>query len=87
MNFHVPVSEKASDEAKEKMLPSKNLFSLTDLQSARHTPTMEMTLGLFQMTKDPNKKPVQRFANIQEARKAYARGEIKMNDPIEVKGT
>lgn len=85
MNFHVPVSEKAVDEAKEKMLPSKNLFSLTDLRSVRHSPGMEMTLGLYQMTQPSTNAPVKTFNTLMDARRAYHRGEIKINDPIEVK--
>ena len=85
MNFHVPVSDKAVEQAKEKMLPSKNLFSLTDLKSARHTPTMEMTMGLYWLTRKANKrKKVRRFGSTSEAEKAYRKGEIGANDPIQI---
>lgn len=85
MNFHVPVSDKAVEQAKGKMLPSKNLFSLTDLKSARHTPSMEMTMGLYWLTRKANKrKKVRRFGSTSEAEKAYRKGEIGANDPIQI---
>lgn len=84
-NFHVPVSDKAVEQTKSKMLPSANLFSLTDLQSVRHSPSMEMTFGLFQLTRPPNlRKPVTRFKTKKEAEEAYREGRIAANDPIEV---
>ena len=86
MNFHVPASDKARDQAIEKMLPSKNLFSLTDLKSVRYSPTMEMTLGIYQLTREAdNKKPVKVFASQEAAKAAYRRGEIRANDPVEIK--
>ena len=84
MNFHVPVTDKAVEQAKRKMLPSKNLFSLTDLRSIRHAPAMELTLGLYQLTRPPTNKEPRRYATTAEARKAYLRGEIELNDPITV---
>lgn len=83
-NFHVPVSDKAMEQAKQKMLPSKNLFSLTDLRSIRHAPTMEMTLGLYWLTRGMTNKPVQRFATLRDAQAAYTEGKIALNDPIEI---
>ena len=83
-NFHVPVSDKAVEQAKEKMMPSKNLFSLTDLRSIRHAPTMEMTLGLYQLTREMSDKPPVRFATVKDAQRAYREGKIGLNDPIEI---
>lgn len=84
MNFHVPSSDKAVAEAADKMLPSKNLFSLTDLASPRYTPMMEVTLGLAKLTAPPSKKSPQVFVTRQEAIRAYRRGEIGANDPVSV---
>jgi DNA-directed RNA polymerase subunit beta' len=83
VNFHVPVSEEARKQTIEKMMPSKNLFSLTDLKSVRHSPQQELALGLYLMT-SPSKKPVRRFASVAAAKKAYQAGEIAANDPIEL---
>lgn len=85
-NFHVPVSDKAVDQAKRKMLPSANLFSLTDLKSIRHSPSMEMTMGLYWLTRPAAGKPVRVFASTKAAKDAYRNGEIAANDPIEIRG-
>lgn len=85
-NFHVPISEKAVEQTINRMLPSRNLTSLTDLRSVRHAPSMEMTMGLYQLTREPSKKPPRVFNNEREARQAYADGQISANDPIVIKG-
>lgn len=82
VNFHVPVSDKAVSQARDKMMPSKNLFSLTDLKSIRHSPQQEMALGLYMLTRKPTNKPPVRFKSIAEAKMAYKRGEIESNDRI-----
>jgi len=81
-NFHVPVSDKAVDQAKQKMLPSRNLFSLTDLKSIRHAPSMEMTMGLYWLTREASKKKPVTFETVKEAKEAYREGKIDVNDPI-----
>ena len=85
-NFHVPVGDKAVKEAWEKMTPSKNLFKTMDLRTPQHMPSKEMLLGLYQMTREPDKKakPVV-FNTEQEAKDAYTHGLIKYNDPIIIK--
>jgi DNA-directed RNA polymerase subunit beta' len=82
MSFHVPVSDKAVDQAKEKMMPSKNLFSLTDLKSVQHKPSKEMSMGLYQLTREPNDNPPQVFATVKEMKKALREGLIGINDPV-----
>jgi len=81
-NFHVPISDKAVEQAKSKMMPSKNLFSLTDLRSIQHSPSMEMTMGLYWLTRQANKKQPRKFATTADAKKAYNRGDIGANDPV-----
>lgn len=86
MNAHVPSSDKAVQQALNKMLPSKNLTSLTDLSSPRHTPSKEQIFGLYALTKGmDNTKQVKVFNSVSEAKQAYARGEIGPNDPIEIR--
>lgn len=84
MNAHVPASEKAVEQAYAKMLPSKNLTSLTDLRSPRHTPSKEQIFGLYALTKEMSQKPVKVFNTVADAKSAYAKGEIGPNDPIEI---
>lgn len=84
MNFHVPSSDKAVQEAIEKMMPSKNLLSTTDLRNPRYVPNMEMTLGLAKLTAPQRKGKPRFFLTAQEAIRAYRRGEIGANDPVSV---
>lgn len=87
VNMHVPSSDKAVQQAMDKMLPSENLTSLTDLKSPRHTPSKEQIFGLYALTKGVNAdKPPVVFNSVSEAKQAYARGEIGPNDPIEIRG-
>ena len=86
VNIHLPASEKASKEALEKMLPSKNLISLTDLKSVRYKPEKEQVSGLWALTRqsDTNKKPVV-FKSREDVLKAYRRGEIDPTDPVVIR--
>ena len=84
LNFHVPVTDKAVDEAIRKMMPSKNLFGTTGLTEPRYTPKMEFIMGLYHLTKKPSNKPVKVFPNVAAAKEAYRKGEIMGNDPIEI---
>jgi DNA-directed RNA polymerase beta' subunit len=83
VNFHVPVTNEAVDEARSKMLPSKNLFRVTDLRSVQHAPSKEMVMGLYQMTRRSKKakKPVV-FPTVKAAKEAYKKGLIEIDDPI-----
>ena len=83
-NFHVPVTTKAVEEAKEKMLPSKNLFRITDLKSVMHAPGKEMVMGLYQLTRDPAAKKAVVFKNARDAKRAYEQGLIGANDPVTI---
>ena len=85
VNIHVPASEKAAKQALEKMLPSKNLFSLTDMKSVRYKPEKEQISGLWALTRGRTKKPTRYFSSKAEAIAAYRNGEIGPNDPIDIK--
>jgi DNA-directed RNA polymerase subunit beta' len=87
VNFHVPVTTKAAAEALEKMLPSKNLFRITDLKSVMHAPGKEMVMGLYQLTRDPAAKKPVAFKNARDAKKAYEQGLIGANDPIVIQNS
>ncbi len=85
VNIHVPASMKAANQAMEKMLPSKNLFSLTDMKSVRYKPEKEQISGLWALTRGRTRKPTRYFNSKAEAVAAYRNGEIGPNDPIEIK--
>lgn len=85
VNIHVPASEKAAKQALEKMLPSKNLFSLTDLKSVQYKPEKEQVSGLWALTRGRTRKPTRYFSTKAEAVAAYRRGEVGPNDPVEIR--
>lgn len=86
MNYHVPSTEKARQEALDRLLPSRNLFSIADMKSVMHAPTNEYAGGLFLGT-DPSRnseRPVRIFRDIQDVKRAYARGDISVNDSVRI---
>ena len=85
VNIHVPASMKAANQALEKMLPSKNLFSLTDMKAMRYKPEKEQISGLWALTRGKTRKPTKYFNSKSEAIAAYRNGEIGPNDPVDIK--
>ena len=85
VNVHVPSSQKAVDQANRTMRPSQNLISLTNLSDPMYQPGKEQIFGLYAATSKVANKPVKVFNSVSDAKRAYARGEIGMNDPIEIR--
>lgn len=84
MNVHIPISEEALEESKNKMLPSKNLFSARR-KTAGWTPEQEAVIGLYRATTPSSNKVIKTFNSAEEAKRAYRKGELKVNDLIEVR--
>lgn len=82
MNYHVPASEQARQEALDKMLPSRNLLSLTDFD-VHYVPTQEFLLGLYQATKG-TKGPVLRYRSKQDVINAFERGELSPEQLVDI---
>jgi len=83
MNYHVPVSDKAVKEVIEKMMPSKNLFALSDYD-VHYLPGQEFTYGLWQASKDHKDKRILKYATKQDAIQAYNRGEIGPGQKVQI---
>jgi DNA-directed RNA polymerase subunit beta' len=83
MAMYVPVTEEAAEEALEKMLPSKNLFSPTH-GGLMLTPGQDGVLGIYQATKWGKKKPG-KFTEAQ-ALSLLKNGKLKSSDVISVEG-
>lgn len=83
MGIHVPISEKAVEEAR-KMMPSQNLF---DPQSwnVMHKPAKEQITGLYMMT-SPGDKSGKSYKTYAEAIADYRAGVIKVNSQISIGG-
>lgn len=84
MQYHVPVSDDARQEAIDRMLPSRNLLSPADFKSPTASPSQEYTGGLYQATATKSGKKPQVFRNIKDVLAAFRRGEIDINDPVEI---
>lgn len=84
MNYHVPSTEKARQEAFDRLLPSRNLFSLSDFKSVMHAPANEYIGGLYHATKSVSERPKKIFRTMQDAKRAYARGDISIDDRVQI---
>lgn len=83
MAMYVPVTEGAAEEALEKMLPSKNLFSPTS-GGLMLTPSQDAVLGIYQATKWGKKKSG--VYEEDQALRLLKNGKLKSYDVITVKG-
>ncbi len=85
MQFHIPSTDEAVQEAYERMLPSKNLLSPADFKSPVHVPGQEYLAGLHRATHDrKDKHRVRTFRNEKDLQQAFARGEVTHDTPVRV---
>src|SRR5690606_3912903 len=85
MQYHVPVDEDARKEAIELMMPSKNLLSPADFNRPMHTPSQDYVSGLYIATASrKTDRKARIFKKLADAIAAYTRGEIEIDDPIEI---
>jgi DNA-directed RNA polymerase beta' subunit len=83
INIHVPVSPEAVTEVKEKLLPSRNLIHSGTFETHME-PEQDYLAGLFLASVPDSSKSVRVFANEEEAKLAFARGEISARTPIRI---
>lgn len=84
MSLHVPLSDEAVRDAREKMLPSRNLYSLSDFKPKNYLPTMEFLQGLhYATTADAGNHPVV-FKTRSEAVAAAKAGRISHDARVEI---
>jgi DNA-directed RNA polymerase subunit beta' len=84
MQYHVPVSDEAREEAVDKMLPSRNLLSAADF-NVHYKPSQEYVGGLHAAsTRVDDKTPSRTFATKEDAIRAYRRGEIGVGQRVMV---
>lgn len=85
--LNVPLSDEAIKEAREKLFPSKNLFSPASMKASTFLPNMEYAGGLHvASTRNHNNDPVE-FETLADARKAQQRGEIDLATRIHIKNS
>ncbi len=86
MAVHVPLSEKAQDEARRFMMSTRNLLTPQNGEPSIGA-SQDMVLGCFYLTQDrPNKKGQGRvFTDTGEAMLAYQHGVVDLQAPIKVR--
>jgi DNA-directed RNA polymerase subunit beta' len=83
MNIHLPSMPESVRDAREKLMPSKMLFSVKDRNKVMPVPKQEMLLGLWQAQ---NRKAANAytFPNEAAALAAIKRGEVRLSDDITI---
>jgi len=81
MQFHVPADHAAVKEAVEKLLPSKNLFTLQNFQ-VHIAPTMEYLGGLYYLSSQRGKGAPVHFATKEEFFNALRTGKIRPDQNV-----
>lgn len=86
MAVHVPLSEKAIEEARALMIPSNNLLRPADGSPVATPSSKEIALGAYYLTSDDNRIPAYQtiFADKDEAIFAYQCGKIEVRQTIKV---
>jgi len=84
MQYHVPSTEEAAQEAVDKMLPSKNLFTASSFK-AHYLPNKDYQTGVYlASTKKDEKAKPRVYRNKQDALAAYRRGDIDVDTPVHI---
>ena len=91
MAVHVPLSDKAVQEARELMLSTRNLLKPAD-GAPIVGPSKDMVLGVYYLTmEDPKRKlegvdpnTLRAFYDIDEVEMAFALGQVHIHDPIRI---
>ena len=82
---HTIVTPEAVNEAKEKMLPSKHLFSVADFK-LMHTPGHGFNMGIYSLGGRRGKRgrivTERSFKNTEELMAAYSRGDVSLEDDV-----
>ncbi len=89
MAVHVPLSQKAVQEARELMLASKNLLKPADGEPII-SPSKDMVLGVFYLTikhKAEHKGDGRVFADMDEVEMAYQLGQVEVHSEIKMRVT
>ncbi len=87
MQFHVPTTKEAVEEAKTKLLPSSNLLSSGKFD-VHYVPTMEYVGGLYAATSKRDKsRPPKVYRSVEDAIRAYKQGKINVDREVEIVGS
>lgn len=86
MQYHVPVTEGAREEAINLMTPSRNLLSPADFKTPVHAPSQEYISGLYAATRQRKYAPgdVRTYASKADAIRAYKQGKINIGTAVRI---
>ena len=82
MAVHAPARAETVQEAKDRLLPSKMLFTIRDRDAVMPQPKQEQLLGLY-VTQTETAGKTHQFGSQEEALKAIKAGEVNMSDDLE----
>ena len=85
MQIHAPVTNAGVEDVK-RMTLSHQIFADRRPGMLNVAPDMEAVLGLHRATQKASDKPAKQFATLGEAKAAYHRGELALNDAIDLVG-
>jgi DNA-directed RNA polymerase subunit beta' len=83
MNYHVPATPEAVQDAVNKMLPSRNLRTVGDFD-VHYFPRQEFLLGLH-LASTARRRGLKTFRSKADVLAAYRRGEIGVDDQVDVR--
>jgi len=87
MSVHLPLSEKAVNEARRLMLSTRNLLKPADGEPIV-APSKDMVLGVYYLTMAVESKKHhgagRAFSDLDEVEMAYALGQVKVHSPIKL---
>jgi DNA-directed RNA polymerase subunit beta' len=86
MAVHVPLSQRAVNEARELMLATRNLLKPASGEPIVG-PAKDMVLGCYYLTMERREAPDERavFSDLEEVRLAYELGKIDLHAPIRIR--
>lgn len=87
MAVHVPLSDKAVQEARERMLSSRNLLKPADGEPII-SPSKDMVLGVYYLTMEdtrPHKGDGRVFVDMDEVELAYSLGQVEIHANITIR--
>lgn len=85
VNIHAPMSDNARAEARRRMFPERNLIAMKNRQIA-YKPEKEYLQGIYTASRINDKSTIRPILvkDLAEAREAYRKGLINIDDPIDM---
>jgi hypothetical protein len=84
MSVHVPTTDEAVRDVREKMMASKMLWSIKDRSKTNANPKHENIIGLNMLSPAGRPQKKHKFASDDDAMSAIERGEVDLYDDVEV---